>query len=109
MCILYSITTNQTAIIALSRMLNRYGGNLAPMPGVLAKGKNLNMRSSVILTILLSLIACPPSNAADIYSCEIKERLLLNDDGLIRAGKMLESPKFMIDKNTGNAVGEIFY
>src|SRR6476661_5588133 len=34
MCNLYSITTNQAAIIALFRVMNRYIGNLAPMPGV---------------------------------------------------------------------------
>ena len=34
MCNLYSITTNQTAIINLFRVINRYVGNLAPMPGV---------------------------------------------------------------------------
>jgi putative SOS response-associated peptidase YedK len=34
MCNLYSITTNQAAIIALFRVTNRYVGNLAPMPGV---------------------------------------------------------------------------
>src|SRR5437660_5403721 len=34
MCTLYSITTNQAAIIALFRVVNRYVGNLAPMPGV---------------------------------------------------------------------------
>jgi putative SOS response-associated peptidase YedK len=34
MCNLYSITTNQAAIIALFRVVNRYLGNLAPMPGV---------------------------------------------------------------------------
>jgi putative SOS response-associated peptidase YedK len=34
MCNLYSITTNQAAIIALFRGVNRYAGNLAPMPGV---------------------------------------------------------------------------
>jgi putative SOS response-associated peptidase YedK len=33
-CNLYSITTNQAAIIALFRVMNRYVGNLAPMPGV---------------------------------------------------------------------------
>jgi putative SOS response-associated peptidase YedK len=33
-CNLYSITTNQAAIIAMFRVLNRYVGNLAPMPGV---------------------------------------------------------------------------
>src|SRR5882762_401234 len=34
MCNLYSITTNQAAIIALFRVVNRHVGNLAPMPGV---------------------------------------------------------------------------
>jgi putative SOS response-associated peptidase YedK len=34
MCNLYSITTNQAAIAALFRVINRYIGNLAPMPGV---------------------------------------------------------------------------
>ena len=34
MCNLYSITTNQAAIAALFRVLNRYVGNLQPMPGV---------------------------------------------------------------------------
>jgi putative SOS response-associated peptidase YedK len=33
-CNLYSITTNQAAISALFRVINRYVGNLAPMPGV---------------------------------------------------------------------------
>jgi len=34
MCNLYSITTNQAAIAGLFRVVNRYVGNLAPMPGV---------------------------------------------------------------------------
>ena len=34
MCNLYSITTNQAAISALFRVVNRYVGNLAPMTGV---------------------------------------------------------------------------
>jgi len=34
MCNLYSITTNQAAIIVLFRVMNRYVGNLPPMPGV---------------------------------------------------------------------------
>ncbi|BBC02689.1 putative SOS response-associated peptidase YedK [Bradyrhizobium elkanii] len=34
MCNLYSITTNQAAIAALFSRMNRYVGNLAPMPGV---------------------------------------------------------------------------
>jgi putative SOS response-associated peptidase YedK len=32
MCNLYSITTNQEAIRALFRVINRYVGNLSPMP-----------------------------------------------------------------------------
>ena len=34
MCNLYSITTNQEAIQRLFRVINRYVGNLPPMPGV---------------------------------------------------------------------------
>jgi len=34
MCNLYTITTNHAAIIALFRVINRYVGNLPPMPGV---------------------------------------------------------------------------
>jgi hypothetical protein len=34
MCNLYSITTNQEAVRALFRVINRYIGNLPPMPGV---------------------------------------------------------------------------
>jgi putative SOS response-associated peptidase YedK len=33
-CNLYNITTNQAAIAALFRVMNRYVGNLPPMPGV---------------------------------------------------------------------------
>jgi putative SOS response-associated peptidase YedK len=33
-CAIYSITTNQAAILALFRVVNRYIGNLQPMPGV---------------------------------------------------------------------------
>jgi hypothetical protein len=32
MCNLYSITTNQAAIIALFHVINRYIGNLPPTP-----------------------------------------------------------------------------
>jgi hypothetical protein len=33
-CNLYSITNNQATILALFRVVNRYVGNLQPMPGV---------------------------------------------------------------------------
>jgi putative SOS response-associated peptidase YedK len=45
MCNLYSITTNQAAIIALFRVVNRYVGNLAPMPGVFPDYKAPIIRS----------------------------------------------------------------
>lgn len=34
MCNLYSITTNQAAILALFRVVNQYAGNLPPMPSL---------------------------------------------------------------------------
>jgi len=40
-CNLHSITTNQEAIRALFRVINRYVGNLAPMPGVFPVGSRL--------------------------------------------------------------------
>jgi hypothetical protein len=39
MCNLYSITTYQAAIINLFRVINRYVGNLAPMPPAAARRK----------------------------------------------------------------------
>jgi putative SOS response-associated peptidase YedK len=44
-CNLYSITTNQAAIIALFRVVNRYVGNLAPLPGVFPDYKALIVRT----------------------------------------------------------------
>ena len=38
MCNLYSISTNQAAITALFRRMNRYVGNLQPMPGIFPDG-----------------------------------------------------------------------
>ena len=46
MCNLYSITTNQEAIRALFRKVNRYVGNLAPMPGVFPDYQAPIVRSS---------------------------------------------------------------
>lgn len=42
MCNLYSVTTNQEAIRVLFRVVNRYVGNLAPMPGVLRRQQAIN-------------------------------------------------------------------
>lgn len=41
MCNRHSITTNQQAIRALFRVINRYVGDLAPMPGVFPVGSRL--------------------------------------------------------------------
>jgi hypothetical protein len=51
MCNLYSITTNQAAIAALFRVMNRYVGNLPPMPGVFPVGSRLLGRQPA-LTVL---------------------------------------------------------
>jgi putative SOS response-associated peptidase YedK len=45
MCNLYSITTNQAAIIALFRVVNRYVDNVAPMRGVFSDDKALIVRN----------------------------------------------------------------
>jgi putative SOS response-associated peptidase YedK len=45
MCNLYSITTNQAAISALFRVVNRYVGNLTPVPGVFPDYKAPIVRS----------------------------------------------------------------
>jgi len=47
MCNPYSITTNQAAIIALFRVINRYVGNLPPMPGVFPETGNCNSYATV--------------------------------------------------------------
>ena len=49
MCNLYSIRTNQAAIIALFRVINRYVGNLPPMPGVFPR---LSLRQIAIERLL---------------------------------------------------------
>ena len=53
MCNLYSITTNQAAIIALFRVINRYVGNLAPMSGVFP-----DYPAPVIRKIVKSAVNC---------------------------------------------------
>jgi hypothetical protein len=64
---------------------------------------------NVLLSVVLFSFAFSTAVAADTYSCRVKEQLLLNEDGIVRAKpKMDWSPNFMIDKITGNAVGEVF-
>ena len=40
---------------------------------------------NAFLSIVLFSFACSPGTAADTYSCQAKEQLLLNDNGLVRA------------------------
>jgi len=47
MCNLYSITTNQAAIAALFRRMNRYVGNLQPIPGVFGVSNDGNLLASL--------------------------------------------------------------
>lgn len=46
MCNLYSITTNQAAISALFRVVNRYVGNLEPMRRVFPDYRPLIVRAT---------------------------------------------------------------
>ena len=56
MCNLYSVTTNQAAIAALFRVVNRYVGNLAPMPGVFPDYPAPVMRNTDTGRVLLRLL-----------------------------------------------------
>jgi hypothetical protein len=64
MCKLYSITTNRAAIVALFRVINRYVGNLPPMPG----GSFLIIRRPVVRNAgaerELATIAVPSRNVS---------------------------------------------
>jgi hypothetical protein len=70
MCNLYSITTNQEAIIRLFRQINRYVGNLAPVPGVFP-------------FLWLACLACPAIAADpdinDYSRCVIGEAIRLSN------------------------------
>lgn len=73
MCNLYSITTNQAAIIALFRVVNRYVGNLAPMPGVfpdypapVMSRVRFNSRRSALTSPRSDP---PPSTAKNVIRC----------------------------------------
>jgi hypothetical protein len=61
MCNLYSITTNQAAIIALFRVINQQVGNLPPMPGVFPPANFLLlMRSKLVLSTHTDATAFSP-------------------------------------------------
>lgn len=62
MCNLYSITTSQAAILAVSRVVNRYIGNLQPMPGVFSGACDLNTEAGTVMTLMRWGMPPPPKN-----------------------------------------------
>jgi hypothetical protein len=50
---------------------------------------------------------CPTGAVAEVYSCEIKEWVRVNDEGLVRPAPSAPFKRqVLIDKETGNAVGD---
>jgi len=61
MCNLYSITTNQAAIIALFHVVNRYVGNLPSMPGVFPDYPAPVIRNTETVTEMVTMLwGMPP-------------------------------------------------
>ena len=96
MCNLYSITTNQAAIIALFRVVNRYVGNLLAMPGVFpgypapivrngADGRELAMARWGMPSSRLALMQATKKRAAKLEAkgkpVDFKELLRMEPDG----------------------------
>jgi putative SOS response-associated peptidase YedK len=96
MCNLYSITTNQAAIIAMFRVMNRYVGNLAPMPGVFpdypapivrngADGRELAMARWGMPSSQYALMEATKKRAAKMEAkgrpVDFKELLRMEPDG----------------------------
>jgi putative SOS response-associated peptidase YedK len=95
-CNLYSITTNQAAISALFRVVNRYVGNLAPMPGVFpdyqapivrngADGRELTTARWGMPSSQFALMQATKKRAAKLEakgkSVDFKELLRMEPDG----------------------------
>jgi hypothetical protein len=56
---------------------------------------------------MAALVVCPTGAVADVYSCEIKEWVQVNDEGLVRPAPSAPFKRHVsIDKETGNAVGD---
>ena len=50
---------------------------------------------------------CPTGAVAEVYSCEIKEWVRVNDEGLVRPAPSAPFKRQVsIDKENGNAVGD---
>jgi hypothetical protein len=70
----------------------------------------MTWKFSVIPIVALFLFAGNTSGQSTVYECEIKEALHLTDDGTLRPYPRYprSSRRFMVDKTTGVAVGDVF-
>lgn len=82
MCNLYSITTNQAAISELFRVVNRYVGNLAPMPGVFPDYKAPIVRTGASGRELALARWGMPSSAQALMEATKKRARKLEDKGM---------------------------
>jgi hypothetical protein len=63
--------------------------------------------NSAYAAFMAALAACPTGAMAEVYSCEIKEWVRVNDEGLVRPAPSAPFKRqVLIDKETGNAVGD---
>ena len=63
--------------------------------------------NSAYAAFMTALAACPTGAMAEVYSCEIKEWVRVNDEGLVRPAPTAPFKRQVsIDKETGNAVGD---
>ena len=100
MCNLYSITTNQAAIIALFRVINRYVRDLPPMTGVFPDypapvirntdtGTEMVSMRSLQEPRIVPLVTCCSRHSAHSRACR------LNSSGnLVTAASIVQSTRF---------------
>ena len=89
MCNLYSITTNQEAIRALFRVIDRYVGNLSPMPGVFPDYPAPVVRNSGSereLAVMRWGMPPPPPRAGGLPVNEHPQHVITALAGLAQAG-----------------------
>jgi hypothetical protein len=63
--------------------------------------------NTTFAAIMAALAVCPTGAVAEVYSCEIREWVRVNDEGLVRPAPSAPFKGHVsIDKETGNAVGD---
>jgi len=63
--------------------------------------------NTTFAAIMAALAVCPTGAVAEVYSCEIREWVRVNDEGLVRPAPSAPFKRHVsIDKETGNAVGD---